>query len=101
MDVARTMPDAGRRPVVRSESRIRCIPAPPPCTLRLLKKLAIALHTTTDSLVFDENERRLTDDLQFMFEAIGQFTPEDKAVVKKMLQGLVIQHRTQQVAEAS
>jgi hypothetical protein len=36
-----------------------------------------------------------------MVEAVSQFTPEDEAVVKKMLQGLVYQHQTTKIAEVS
>ena len=69
--------------------------------LDALKKLALALHVTTDTLVFDENEREPDDDLKLAFEAVSQFSAEDKALVKKMLHGLIIQHQARHIVEAS
>lgn len=61
--------------------------------LDALKKLALALHVTTDTLVFDEGEREPADDLKLAFEAVSQFDDEDRAVAKKVLVGLIIQHQ--------
>jgi hypothetical protein len=52
-------------------------------------------------LVFDEDERKPADDLKVVFEAVSRFEPDDKALVKKMLQGLIMQHQARQIAEAS
>lgn len=62
-------------------------------TLDALKRIALALHVSTDYLVFDDDERGPDDDLKLMFEAVSQFTPEDKKLVSRMLQGLIIQNQ--------
>lgn len=70
-------------------------------SLDVLRKIALTLHVSADVLVFDEDERGPSDELKFMFEAVSQFSDDDKTLVKKMLQGLIIQHQARQVAEAS
>ena len=60
-------------------------------SLEVLRRIALALHVSADVLLFDENERGPDDDLKLMFEAISQFGPEDKRMVSKILQGLIIQ----------
>ena len=42
-------------------------------------------------LLFEDNERGPDDDLKLMFEAVSQFGEEDKKMVAKILQGLIIQ----------
>ena len=44
-------------------------------TLDVLKNIALALHTSADTLVFDENERAPSDDLTLIFEAINDLDP--------------------------
>ena len=70
-------------------------------TLDALRRLARALAVSADVLVFDEDERKPADDLKVVFEAVSRFDPADKALVKKMLQGLIMQHQARQIAEAS
>jgi hypothetical protein len=42
--------------------------------------------------VFDENERGPSDDLRLQFEAISQFSPEEKAVARAVLESLILKH---------
>lgn len=70
-------------------------------TLDALRRLARALAVPADSLVFDADERAPSDDLKFVFDAVSRFQPDERALIKKMLQGLIIQHQTRQIAEAS
>lgn len=65
--------------------------------LDALKKLALALHVTTDTLVFDEGEREPADDLKLAFEAVSQFNDVDRAVAKKVLIGLIMQHQNKRL----
>lgn len=62
-------------------------------TLDVLRRLAIALSVSADLLVFDKDERGPDEDLKLEFEALSQFDPEEKAIAKKVLQGLIIQHQ--------
>ena len=70
-------------------------------SLDVLRRIALALHISADVLLFDEDERGPDDELKLMFEAISQFGPEDKKVVSKILQGLIIQDQTQRWNAAS
>ena len=62
-------------------------------TLDVIRRLAIALSISADSLVFDKDERGPGDDLKLEFEALNQFDDEEKAIARKVLQGLIIQHQ--------
>jgi transcriptional regulator with XRE-family HTH domain len=70
-------------------------------TLDVIRRLAIALSVSADLLVFDKDERGPDDQLRLEFEAISEFDPEEKAVVRKVLQGLIIQHQTKRWSAAS
>ncbi len=62
-------------------------------SLEVLRKIALALHVSADVLVFDEDERGPADDLKLAFEAVSQFDDEDRAVARKVLQSLIMQHQ--------
>ena len=61
-------------------------------TLDVIRRLAIALGVSTDDLIFGSNERDPDDDLRLQFEAIKQFTAEEKQVAKSVIEGLIIKH---------
>ena len=61
-------------------------------TLEALIRLAKALHVGLDDLVFAENERGPSDDLVLQFEAISQFSEEEKQTVRDLLEGLILKH---------
>jgi transcriptional regulator with XRE-family HTH domain len=69
-------------------------------SLDILRKIALALHVSADLLVFDDGERGPADDLKLAFEAVSQFDDEDKAVARKVLHSLIMQHHNKQVAAA-
>ena len=56
----------------------------------LLRKIALALHISADTLIFDEEEREPPDDLKMFFEAIAEFDDQDKASAKELLQALIL-----------
>lgn len=70
-------------------------------TLDVIRRLAVALSVSADLLVFDKDERGPDDQLRLEFEAISEFDPDEKAVVRKVLQGLIIQHQTKRWSAAS
>ncbi|MBL1275323.1 MAG: helix-turn-helix transcriptional regulator [Ectothiorhodospiraceae bacterium] len=70
-------------------------------SLEVLKRLAVALSITIDSLVFDEAERGPSDDLRLQFERINRFDDEEKKIVKALLEGLILKHEAKQLAELS
>jgi transcriptional regulator with XRE-family HTH domain len=61
-------------------------------TAEALKRLALALHATTDALLFEEGERGPSDDLALLFEAINDFSEAEKETVRTVLSGMVLQH---------
>ncbi len=54
--------------------------------------LAQALHVSLDNMVFEEGERGPPDELRLQFEAISQFTPEEKEVARTVLESLILRH---------
>ncbi len=57
-----------------------------------MKKLAQALRTTTDLLIFDSDERGPDDDLRLQFEAVKRLSPEDRQAVTTMLDSVLVCH---------
>ena len=64
-------------------------------TLDVLKKLALALNSSLDELVFDEHERDPGDDLRLRFELIQQMNEQDQQAIKNVLDGMILKHQTQ------
>ncbi|PNE59051.1 XRE family transcriptional regulator [Paraburkholderia fungorum] len=58
----------------------------------VLKRMAVALHVTADFLLFDEHERGPDTDLTLQFEAVIQFSKEEKHVVRELLEGLILKY---------
>jgi transcriptional regulator with XRE-family HTH domain len=61
-------------------------------TLDVIRKLAIALGVTSDQLLFGNDERGPDDELRLQFEAISRFDPEEKQVVRSLLEGMILKH---------
>jgi len=70
-------------------------------TLDALRNLAIALNITTDSLVFDPDERGPTDDLALHLEAIGQLDPDDQHLIRSLIEAILLRHDTRRWTQAS
>jgi hypothetical protein len=68
--------------------------------LEVIRKLAVALGVSADTLVYDEHERGPDDDLRLQFEALSQFTPEEKAIVR-VLESLILKHDANRFARNS
>ncbi len=61
-------------------------------SLEVLKRIAVTLHVSIDSLVFEDKERGPDDDLKLQFEAISQFNADEKMVIKSLLEGMILKH---------
>lgn len=61
----------------------------------------MALSVSADLLVFGKDERGPDEDLKLEFEALRQFDPEEKAIAKKVLHGLIIQHQAKRWTNAA
>lgn len=63
-------------------------------SLDALKKIAIAMSVTIDSLVFGEHERGPDEQLKLQFEAISHLSSDEKQIVKELLDGMIIKYQT-------
>ena len=61
-------------------------------SLDVLRRLALALRVSTDVLVFDQDERGPDDELRLQFEAVKKLEPEEKKVVKSVLESILIRN---------
>jgi len=61
-------------------------------SLEVLRKIAIALNISADVLLFDVEERQPPQDFDMQFQAINQFTDEEKSVTKTLLDSLILKH---------
>ena len=65
--------------------------------LDALRRLAVALSVPADTLVFDNGERGPDDDLRLEFEAVSRLDPDERKVVKAIIESLVVNHTVRQV----
>lgn len=61
-------------------------------TLDVIRNLATALSVSSDLLLFGKDERGPDDDLKLQFEAVSRFDPEEKQVVRSVLEGMILKH---------
>jgi len=62
-------------------------------TLDVIRKLAIALSVSADTLVFGEDERGPDEDLRLQFEALSAMSPEEKLVAKAVLEAIIVKNQ--------
>jgi transcriptional regulator with XRE-family HTH domain len=70
-------------------------------TFEMLRKLAVALSVSADVLLFDEDERGPTDDLRLQFEAAGHLDPEERRLLKELIEGILLRHEAKRWTAAS
>jgi transcriptional regulator with XRE-family HTH domain len=68
-------------------------------TLEVIRKLAIALGTSADLLVFDKDERQPREELKRQFEALNGFDEEEIKVAKAVLESLILKHNAKRAFE--
>jgi transcriptional regulator with XRE-family HTH domain len=61
-------------------------------TLDVLRNLALALTTSADSLLFDDDERGPDDDLRLQFEGTRNLDTDEKDALKALLEGFLLRH---------
>lgn len=61
-------------------------------SLEVLKKIALALHVSTDFLLFEEHERGPSDDLVLQFEAVSKLDEKEREAVETMIAGVLHMH---------
>jgi transcriptional regulator with XRE-family HTH domain len=67
-------------------------------TLDVLRKLAVALSVSADTLVFDENERGPDEDLRLQFEATARLSDDERHVVKTVIESILLSHEAKRWA---
>jgi hypothetical protein len=66
----------------------------------VIRNMARALSVSADTLVFDEKERDPTDELRLQFEAVSQLPLDEQAVVKDVLESLLLKYQARRWEEA-
>lgn len=66
-----------------------------------LIRLAKTLLVATDTLLFEEEERGPGDDLRLQFEAIARMSPEERKIIKALLEGMILKHEARRWDKAS
>jgi transcriptional regulator with XRE-family HTH domain len=61
-------------------------------TLEVIKKMALALNISTDELIFDKEERKPQEDFRLQFEAASRLDPDEKLILKALIDGLLLKH---------
>jgi transcriptional regulator with XRE-family HTH domain len=61
-------------------------------TLDVLRKIAVTLSVSADLLLFNNNERGPADDLKLQFEAVSRLDPEEKKIIKALIEGMILKH---------
>ena len=61
-------------------------------TLDAIRKLAVALSVSADMLLFAQDERGPDDDLKLQFEAASRLDPEEKNVIRSVIESIVLRN---------
>lgn len=67
-------------------------------TLDVIRRLAVALSVSSDTLVFEKDERGPDDELRLQFEAVQTMNPEDKKVIASLIDAYVKKLRLEELA---
>ena len=61
-------------------------------SLDVLRKLTVALRVSADELLFEDAERGPDDELRYQFEAVAKLDPEEKKVIREVIDGMLLKH---------
>ena len=67
-------------------------------TLEVLRSLAVALSVSADVLLFDAGERGPDEDFRLRFEALSRLDPDERNVVKELIDGMLLKHEARRLA---
>ena len=62
-------------------------------SLNVIRRLAIALGVSADTIVFDDGEREPGDVLRYQFEAVSQMPVHVREVARELLDALIVKNR--------
>lgn len=63
-------------------------------TLEVIRNMARALSVSADALILEQDERKLGEDLGLQSEAVSQLPPDEQAIVREVLESLIIKYQT-------
>ena len=66
-------------------------------TMEALKRLSLALCSSIDELVFEDDERGPDDELKLQFEAVCRLPDTEKQAIKLLIEGMLVKHQTKQM----
>ena len=70
-------------------------------TLDVLVKLATSLNVTIDSLVFSEHARDPDEDLRLSYEATRHLDPDEREMVKNLIEAVLLKHEARRWTNVS
>src|SRR5690606_15400448 len=66
-------------------------------TLDVLRRLAVSLSVSADVLLFDKDERGPDEALKLKFEALRDFSPDERRIAEGVLDSLIVQHQAKRL----
>lgn len=66
-----------------------------------IKKIALTLHTTTDKLLFDEDDFNSEDEIRILFAEVINMPETEQRIVKETIKALILQNKSKELALAS
>lgn len=69
-------------------------------SLEALKKISRALRVSIDYLVFENEELGPPDNLRLQFEAIARMPEHEQAIIKELIEGMIIKYETRRWSSA-
>ena len=70
-------------------------------TLDALRNIATSLNITTDSLLFEPDERGPNTDLALAFEATRHLDPHEQTLVRELIEAILLKHDARRWTNAS
>ena len=70
-------------------------------SLDALKKLTVALRVSADQLLFEDGERGPDDELKYQFEAVSRLDPEEKLVIREVVESILLKHDAKRWTQTS
>lgn len=70
-------------------------------TLDVLVKIATSLNVSIDALVFEEHDRDPDEDLRLQFEATRHLDPEEREMVKGLIEAVLLKHEARRWSNVS
>lgn len=67
-------------------------------TLDVIRRLTIALNTTSDNLIFNTTPDPAHHDWQLRLDAITQLDPDEQLALRTVIDGILIRHQARKLA---